>query len=317
VVPVIAAHGVVKRFGRHTALAGIDLEVHSGRTTALLGPNGAGKTTFVRVVATLLRPDAGDLRVAGHDVLGRPEAVRRVIGLAGQYAAVEPAMTGRENLELIAQLRGQPRRTARAAAARLLERFGLGPVADHRVRTYSGGMRRKLDLSVSLVSTPRLLLLDEPTTGLDPRARLELWDAIDELVRLGTDVLLTTQYLDEAERLAGHIVIIDRGRVVAAGAPADLKRRVGANIIEIQVRELDELTALTEDFRRRGARCEVDAGARRLRVAVTDGDDLRVLVGGRRVPDDPRIQPVSVSIRPPHLDEVILALTGEPGRVHR
>ncbi len=191
-----------------------------GQVVAVLGPNGAGKTTFVRAVATLLRPDGGTLRVAGHDVRREPEAVRRTIGLAGQYAAVEPAMTGRENLEMVARLFGQGRaRRARTPPA-VLERLGLAEAGDRLARTYSGGMRRKLDLGASLVGAPRLLLLDEPTTGLDPRSRIELWDAIRALVERGTDVLLTTQYLDEADHLASQIVIVDHGRAVAAGTPA-------------------------------------------------------------------------------------------------
>jgi len=190
----------------------------------------------VRTVATLLRPDAGELRVAGHDVRRRPGAVRRVIGLAGQYAAVEPAMTGRENLYLVARLFGQDARNARASSDRVLELLGLTGAADRLARTYSGGMRRKLDLGASLVGAPRLLLLDEPTTGLDPRSRLELWDAITGLVAAGTDVLLTTQYLDEADHLASRIVIVDHGRVVAAGSPAELKARAGRSVIEVHTR---------------------------------------------------------------------------------
>jgi ABC-2 type transport system ATP-binding protein len=192
--PIIEAVGLRKRFGKTVALDGLDLVAEPGQVLAVLGPNGAGKTTFVRMVATLLRPDAGELRVAGHDVRGEPEAVRRIIGLAGQYAAVEPAMTGGENLEMVARLFGQDARSARANSEAVLEQFGLTDPADRLVRTYSGGMRRKLDLGASLVGAPRLLLLDEPTTGLDPRSRIDLWDAIRALVERGTDVLLTTQY---------------------------------------------------------------------------------------------------------------------------
>src|SRR5438094_7625634 len=220
--PTIEAVGLRKRFGHTVALDGLDLVAEPGQVVAVLGPNGAGKTTFVRTVATLLHPDDGELRVAGHDLRRQPGAVRRVIGLAGQYAAVEPAMTGRENLYLVARLFGQDARSARASSARVLELLGLAEAADQLARTYSGGMRRKLDLGASLVGAPRLLLLDEPTTGLDPRSRIELWDAIRSLVNSGTDVLLTTQYLDEADHLASQIVIIDHGRAVASGTPTDL-----------------------------------------------------------------------------------------------
>ncbi|MFL6295806.1 MAG: ATP-binding cassette domain-containing protein, partial [Actinomycetes bacterium] len=234
--PTIEAAGVRKRFGRTVALDGLDLVAEPGQVLAVLGPNGAGKTTFVRAVATLLRPDGGELRVAGHDVRREPAAVRRVIGLAGQHAAVEPAMTGRENLHLVARLFGQDRRAARASSARVLELLGLGEAADRLARTYSGGMRRKLDLGASLVGAPRLLLLDEPTTGLDPRSRIELWDAIGGLVAAGTDVLLTTQYLDEADQLADRIAVIDHGRAVAGGTPAELKGRIGGDVVEVHPR---------------------------------------------------------------------------------
>ena len=197
--PTIEAAGLKKRFGKTRALDGLDLVAQRGQVTAVLGPNGAGKTTFVRTVATLLRPDEGTLRVAGRDARRDPAAVRGAIGLAGQFAAVEPAMTGRENLEMVARLFGQPRRTAKASASAVLAQLGLVEVGDRLARTYSGGMRRRLDLGASLVGAPQLLVLDEPTTGLDPRSRIELWNAVRTLVRTGTDVLLTTQYLDEAD----------------------------------------------------------------------------------------------------------------------
>jgi ABC-2 type transport system ATP-binding protein len=246
----IEARGLEKRYGRIRALDGLDLVAEPGEVVAVLGPNGAGKTTFVRALATLLRLDGGTLRVAGHDVREEPAEVRRLIGLAGQFAAVEPAMTGRENLEMVARLFGQDRRTARDGAAAVLEQLDLVAAGDRLVRTYSGGMRRKLDLGASLVGAPRLLLLDEPTTGLDPRSRIELWEAIGTLVDSGTDVLLTTQYLDEADRLASRIVIIDHGRAVAAGTPAELKQRVGGDVVEVRPPTLDEVfLALTGDSR--------------------------------------------------------------------
>ncbi|MGH2873023.1 MAG: ATP-binding cassette domain-containing protein, partial [Solirubrobacteraceae bacterium] len=245
---MIEACGLVKRFGKTRALDGLDLVAPSGQVVAVLGPNGAGKTTFVRAVATLLRLDAGTLRVAGHDVRREPQAVRRAIGLAGQFAAIEPAMTGRENLEMVASLFGLHRQAARAAADRVLGQLGLTDERDRLARTYSGGMRRRLDLGASLVGRPRLLLLDEPTTGLDPRSRLELWDAIRGLVDDGTDVLMTTQYLDEADHLASQIVIVDHGRAVAAGTPAELKRRIGSSVVEVHVRDRDDLARAAELF---------------------------------------------------------------------
>ena len=234
--PIVEARGLTKSFGKVQALAGLDLVAESGQVVAVLGPNGAGKTTFVRSVATLVRPDGGELRVAGIDAAARPEQVRRVIGLAGQYAAVEPAMTGRENVTMVARLYGQTRRQARANTAVVLDQLGLTDAADRPVSTYSGGMRRRLDLGASLVGAPRLLLLDEPTTGLDPRSRNELWEAIRGMVAAGTDVLLTTQYLDEADQLAQRIVIVDKGRVIADGTPDELKSRAGRDVVEIRVR---------------------------------------------------------------------------------
>ncbi|MGP4026345.1 ATP-binding cassette domain-containing protein [Actinomadura sp. 3N407] len=309
--PTIEARGLVKRFGRTTALDGLDLDVMPRQVVAVLGPNGAGKTTFVRSVATLVKPDAGVLRVAGHDVRRDPRAVRRAIGLAGQFASVEPAMTGRENLELVARLYGQPARAARAAATAVLENFGLTDVAGRLVRTYSGGMRRKLDLGASMVSAPRLLLLDEPTTGLDPRARLDLWDAIDGLVERGTDVLLTTQYLDEAERLAGHIVIIDHGRAVAAGSPAELKRRVGGNVLEVHVRDEADLAAVAEVLARAGHEPQIDAAVRRVGAGVGDGGAVHALVDGLRAAEATGVTVADIGVRGPSLDEVFLALTGK------
>jgi ABC-2 type transport system ATP-binding protein len=308
--PTIEAVGLTKRFGKTVALDGLDLVAEPGQVLAVLGPNGAGKTTFVRAVATLLRPDGGELRVAGHDVRREPKAVRRIIGLAGQYAAVEPAMTGRENLEMVARLFGRDARSAKASSAAVLEQLGLAEAADRLARTYSGGMRRKLDLGASLVGAPRLLLLDEPTTGLDPRSRIELWDAIRSLVGQGTDVLLTTQYLDEADHLASRIVIIDHGRAVAAGTPQELKQRAGRNVIEVHVRDREDLPRVAatlgaldhgepqvEEATRR-VRVSVEAGTDRLRDALQSLDAI-----GTNIDD--------IALRPPTLDEVFLALTGQ------
>jgi ABC-2 type transport system ATP-binding protein len=308
--PTIEAVGLSKRFGKTVALDGLDLVAEPGQVLAVLGPNGAGKTTFVRTVATLLSPDAGELRVVGHDVRREPAAVRRSIGLAGQSAAVEPAMTGRENLEMVARLFGQDARSARVNSAKVLEQLGLADAAGRLARTYSGGMRRKLDLAASLVGAPRLLLLDEPTTGLDPRSRIELWDAIRDLVEQGTDVLLTTQYLDEADHLASRIVIIDHGRAVAAGTPQELKQRAGRNVIEVHVRQRADLPLVAAALAAVDhGEAQIEEATRRVRIGVEAGTDrlrdaLRSLDAAGAVVDD-------VSLRPPTLDEVFLALTGQ------
>jgi ABC-2 type transport system ATP-binding protein len=306
---IVEAEGLVKRYGKLTALDGLDLVAEPGHVLAVLGPNGAGKTTFVRTIATLLRPDGGTLRVAGHDVRREPQAVRRTIGLAGQFAAVEPALSGRENLEMVARLFGQDRRAARADSTEVLQRLGLAEDGDRLVRTYSGGMRRKLDLGASLVGSPRLLLLDEPTTGLDPRSRVELWDAIRSMVERGTDVLLTTQYLDEADHLAGRVVIIDHGRAVATGTPNELKRRVGRNVVEVHVRDRQELPTVANALARIGeGEPEIDEATRRIGVRVGAGtDELRDVLGAL---DAVGVTPDDVALRPPTLDEVFLALTG-------
>jgi ABC-2 type transport system ATP-binding protein len=308
--PTIEAVGLRKRFGTTVALDGLDLVAEPGQVLAVLGPNGAGKTTFVRTVATLLRPDAGELRVAGHDVRREPQAVRRLIGLAGQSAAIEPAMTGRENLELVARLFGQDARSARANGARVLDQLGLAEAAGRLARTYSGGMRRKLDLGASLVGAPRLLLLDEPTSGLDPRSRIELWDAIRGLVERGTDVLLTTQYLDEADHLAGRIVIIDHGRVVAAGTPTELKQRAGRNVIEVHVRDRADLAPVATALAALDhGEAQVEEATRRVSVAVEAGTDrLRDALGAL---DAAEVAVEDLSLRSPTLDEVFMALTGQ------
>jgi ABC-2 type transport system ATP-binding protein len=308
--PTIEAQGLRKRFGRTQALNGLDLVAEPGQVVAVLGPNGAGKTTLVRAVATLLRLDGGKLRVAGHDVRRRPETVRRAIGLAGQYAAIEPAMTGRENLEMIARLFGQGRRSARANSDIVLDQLGLTEAADRLARTYSGGMRRRLDLGASLVGAPRLLLLDEPTTGLDPRSRIELWDAIRALVERGTDVLLTTQYLDEADHLASHIAIIDRGRAVASGTPAELKRRVGGNVIEVHVRDSADLPTVAAALAGLDhSDPQIDEATRRVSVGVESVGDP--LMHGLRAVEAAGVQIEDIALRQPKLDEVFLALTGQ------
>jgi ABC-2 type transport system ATP-binding protein len=304
---MIEASGLKKRYGKTTALDGLDLVAGSGQVVAVLGPNGAGKTTLVRAVATLLRPDEGTLRVLGHDVRTEPDAVRRVIGLAGQFAAVEPAMTGRENLEMVARLFGQSRRAAKASASAVLEQLGLVEAGDRLARTYSGGMRRRLDLGASLVGAPRLLLLDEPTTGLDPRSRIDLWDAIRALVHGGTDVLLTTQYLDEADHLASQIAIVDQGRAVATGTPAELKGRIGGSVVELHLRHRHDLPTVAGLLERLGhGAAKVDEATRRVSLQA----DRDALMATMRLVHDARIDVEDFALRQPNLDEVFLALTG-------
>src|SRR5581483_4174411 len=279
---IIDAAGLTKRFGKTDALQGLDLVAEAGSVTALLGPNGAGKTTFVRMLATLVRPDAGRLRVLGRDVVREPQAVRRLIGLAGQSAAVEPAMTGRENLELVGRLYGGSRKEARSGAQRVLEQL-------------------------SLLGSPRLLLLDEPTTGLDPRSRIELWDAIRSLVGAGTDVLLTTQYLDEADRLADRIAIVDRGRTIAEGAPQELKHRVGGSVVEVHVHRHDQLAAAAQALDRLdGSPVQIDAEMRSVTAGAEHGNLAAALAELERA----GIGVADVAFRQPTLDEVFLALTG-------
>jgi ABC-2 type transport system ATP-binding protein len=310
VAPIIEAHNLVKQYRKVRALDGLDLVADEGRVVALLGPNGAGKTTFVRMLATLTRPDAGTLRVAGIDAVAEPDRVRRLIGLAGQYAAVEPTMTGRENLTMVARLFGLSRKDARAATERVLHDFDLEDAADRAVKTYSGGMRRRVDLGASMVGAPRLLLLDEPTTGLDPRSRIELWESIRALVEQGTDVLLTTQYLDEADQLATDIVIVDHGRVVASGTPAELKAKVGGDVVELHVREEHALTGAGRALTLLGSEPpQVDPATRRVSVRVERGSER--LREALRVLDDSDIEVDDITLRRPTLDEVFLTLTGK------
>jgi ABC-2 type transport system ATP-binding protein len=304
---IVEAHGLVKQYGDVRALDGLDLVAPAGKVLALLGPNGAGKTTFVRSIATLTRPSSGTLRVAGHDVRTEPNKVRRAIGLAGQYAAVEPALTGLENLRMVARLFGHGRREAKAASERVLEQMGLSDAGKRLVKTYSGGMRRRLDLGASLVGAPQLLLLDEPTTGLDPRSRNELWTALEDLVAQGTDVLLTTQYLEEADRLADLIAIIDHGRLVASGTADELKGRAGRDVVELQIREHDELGRAAELL---GAEAKVDRSTARITVPVMGGADE--MLARARVLSEAGIALSDARLRRPTLDDVFLALTGRP-----
>lgn len=308
---IIEARGLVKRYKDVTAMNGVDLEASSGCVTALLGPNGAGKTTFISAVSTLLRPDEGTLHVAGIDVLADAPKVRTVIGLAGQYASVEPAMTGTENLQMVGRLFGLSKAEATKAAAEVLERLGLRDAGDQLVRTYSGGMRRRLDLGASLVGRPRLLLLDEPTTGLDPRSRSELWQAIRNLVADGTDVLLTTQYLEEADQLARDIVIIDHGKVIASGTPESLKSRAGRDVIEVRPNNPDDVDTVVSVLGSVGAEPpRVDRDTGRVSVPVDGGsNELTKVVLGL---DERGVSVEDVGLRRPTLDEVFLVLTGQP-----
>jgi ABC-2 type transport system ATP-binding protein len=303
--PIVEAAGLSKRFGEVQALDGLDLTAERGKVLAVLGPNGAGKTTFIRCVATLGKPTSGTLKVAGLDVTEHAAEVRRLIGLAGQYAAVEPAMTGRENLRMVARLFGHSRKAAAEASDIVLEQISLTDAGDRLVKTYSGGMRRRLDLGASLVGAPQLLLLDEPTTGLDPRSRSELWQAIQELVAQGTDVLLTTQYLEEADQLADVIAIIDRGRRVAVGTPDELKTRVGSDVIDVKVDSADDLARAAEAM---GAEATVDTATSRVAVPVTTGpDDLVEVVRALR---SAGVTIDDIALRRPTLDDVFLTLTG-------
>ncbi|MEV6494750.1 ATP-binding cassette domain-containing protein [Actinoplanes sp. NPDC051633] len=304
----IVAEGLVKRFGDTTALAGVDLPVRSGTVLGLLGPNGAGKTTAVRVLATLIRPDAGHATVGGYDVVRQAHQVRELIGLTGQYASVDETLTGTENLIMIGRLLGLSRRDSRARAADLLENFGLSDAASRAAGKYSGGMRRRLDLAASLVGRPAMLYLDEPTTGLDPRARNEVWEIIRGLVTDGVTVLLTTQYLDEADQLADEIVVIDHGKVIATGTADQLKAQTGAQTVTVRPADTADLEKVTAAVR------HVAAGAVDLRgdviaAPVTDPGALAQLV--RRL-DDAGLAVAELSLRSPSLDEVFLTLTGHP-----
>jgi daunorubicin resistance ABC transporter ATP-binding subunit len=283
--------------------------VDQGTVVGLLGRNGAGKTTLVRILATLLRPDFGQARIAGADVVREPQKVRSLIGLAGQYAAVDETLSGRENLELIARLYGLSRRQARARAAEALERLSLTADADRLVLTYSGGMRRRLDLGASLVGRPLVLIMDEPTTGLDPRTRIELWTFIEDLVREGTTMLLTTQYLEEADRLADRIAVIERGRMIADGTSQELKERIGGDVLEVRataVSDVDRLVRLLDGL---GAGTPV-ADLRGHRVTLPTRDRVQTLLAAARRIEEAGIGVDDLGVRRPSLDDVFLALTG-------
>ena len=305
----IYAEGLVKVFGKTRALDGLDLHVEEGTLLALLGPNGAGKTTAVRILTTLLKPDAGRATVAGFDVINEPDRIKSRIGLAGQTAAIAEYLTGRENLEMIGRLYHLTARDAKSRAQELLEQFDLLDAADRLAKTYSGGMRRRLDLGASLVALPPVLFLDEPTTGLDPRSRRQMWGVISSLVAEGSTILLTTQYLDEADELANRIAVVDAGRVIAEGTSDELKNRLGGHRIEVTVAKVSELNGAAQIARRvLAAEITIDAAQRRLSGPTGDGtSQLATLV---REYDAAGITILDLQLHRPSLDDVFLTLTG-------
>ena len=304
----IWVEGLVKRFGETTALDGVDLAVRSGTVLGLLGPNGAGKTTAVRVLATLLRPDAGHATVGGYDVVRQAHQVRQLIGLTGQYASVDENLTGAENLLLIGRLLGIPKRDAKARARELLASFGLEDAADRAAKTYSGGMRRRLDLAASLVGRPRMLYLDEPTTGLDPRSRLELWELVRGLVTGGVTVLLTTQYLEEADQLADEIAVIDHGRVIATGTPDELKAKTGSQTLVVRPADPEDLPTVVSVV------AEVTFNQPEVAGPIVTGPvtEPAMLPAVVRRLDDAGVVVTELALRSSSLNEVFLSLTGHP-----
>ncbi len=304
--PAIEVVGLSKRFGDVVALDGVNLAVEPGTVYGLLGPNGAGKTTTVRVLTTIIRPDTGRARVLGLDVVDQAQQVRASIGLAGQYAAVDEQLTGRENLELVGQLTHQPRAQVRLRAVELLERFGLTDAADRPLKTFSGGMRRRLDLAASLVHRPPVLFLDEPTTGLDPKSRNDLWDLIRELVNEGTTLLLTTQYLEEADVLADRIAVIDRGMVIADGTAAELKAQMGATVLEVSFADAAAAHGAVATVGAVSPGAEVEGTT--VRAPVVDG--ARTAMEVLRALDAAGLEVAGLTIREPSLDDVFLQLTG-------
>jgi len=307
---IIRTERLVKRFGTVEALKGVDLEVEKGTLLGLLGPNGAGKTTMVRILATLLLPDGGRAEVDGLDVVRDAEELRFRIGLAGQSAAVDENLTGLENLEMVGRLYGLPRAEARRRATEILERFSLDEAADRTAKTYSGGMRRRLDLAASLVGRPDVLFLDEPTTGLDPRSRIDVWSFIRELQEEGTTLLLTTQYLDEADQLADRIMVIDVGTVIAEGTSDELKDQIGGEVLEIHVEQPEDATRVAEALKGVGTgEAMADLETRLIRLPVGSEGPVALLESVRRL-DDLQISLSDIALHTPTLDDVFLSLTG-------
>jgi ABC-2 type transport system ATP-binding protein len=308
--PTVLVEGIRKHYGEVKAVDGVDLQVHASTVLGLLGPNGAGKTTMVRILTTLLTPDEGHATVAGYDVVRQAEQLRHVIGLAGQYAAVDENLTGLENLEMVGRLYHLTAAEARRRGTEILERFELSQAANRTAKTYSGGMRRRLDLGASLVGRPQVLFLDEPTTGLDPRSRLELWDVIRELVKDGTTLLLTTQYLEEADRLADRIAVIDGGKVIAEGTANQLKARVGGEVLAVRVSDRTKVPQAAGAVLGLGpGGGKVDNNTGEVTVPVgTDG--TAILTEAVRRLDAEGIQIADIALRRPTLDDVFLALTG-------
>lgn len=305
----IYAEGLVKTFGDVRALDGVDLDVPEGTVLGLLGPNGAGKTTTVRCLTTLLRPDSGKAVVAGVDVLKHPDTVRRSIGLSGQFAAVDEYLTGRENLQMVGRLYQMGAKAAKARAVELLEQFNLTDAADRSTKTYSGGMRRRLDLAAALVVSPPVMFMDEPTTGLDPRNRQQLWDVIKQLVSGGTTLLLTTQYLEEADHLAHDIAVVDHGRVIAKGTSDQLKARTGGERVEVVVHEREDIATAVQVLSGFGkGDTTVEEHTRKLTVPVTGG--AKLLAEVIRELDTRGIEIDDIGLRRPTLDDVFLSLTG-------
>ena len=305
--PAIEAIGLVKEFGDSVAVDDVSFSVPRGSVLGLLGPNGAGKTTTVRMMTTLTKPTSGTARIAGHDVVAEPDAVRRTMGLTGQAATVDELLTGRENLAMVGGLYGIRRRDLRRISEQLLEQFSLTDAADRPVKSYSGGMRRRIDLAVSLLTAPPVLFLDEPTTGLDPRSRSELWDVLRGLVAQGTTLLLTTQYLEEADQLADDIVVINKGKVIAQGSPLHLKEQAGKASLVLTVSHADDIPAAEALLRKTGGEVFVDTGARRLTAPADGLADMNRVIGwftesGIAVDD--------IGLSRPSLDDVFLSLTG-------